>query len=198
MAKLQGVKVAECPNCYTSIGDKHLNPWCTECGNLLPPEITTLLPDLPQPYKTNVPKLAEENPQSIQPQTAQASQVNSIFPTPNYAGTSSINFLRAIGWIDCIVGIIAAIIIFANATKTVPGEYLSYTGVQLSDKEVTDPFAIGLAVAVAFQGITAAILFSVIASLAENVIAIRKQLTTPKENTPQANTSKPIENQAVL
>ncbi|MEJ7577575.1 MAG: hypothetical protein WKF74_11285 [Pyrinomonadaceae bacterium] len=183
MAKVKGVKVAECPKCHTPIGDKHSNTWCTECGNPLPPEIKILLPELPQLYKTNVPKPAEENPQSIQPQTAQASQVTSIVPNPNYADTSSINFLRAIGWIDLVVGIIAAIIIFANATKTAPGEYLPYTRVQLADKEVTDPFAIALAVAVAFQGITAAILFSVIASLAENVIAIRKQVTTHKENT---------------
>lgn len=115
---------------------------------------------------------------------------------PTYANPTSISFLRAIGWIDLIAGIITAFIIFANAKKTVPGEYLPFTRVTLPSKEVTDPFAIGLAIAVAFQGITVAVLFSVIATLAENVIAIRRRMSATDE--PRAEVSNTVEEQPSL
>ncbi len=146
----QTANIGNCPNCNSYIKSNNANNLCQNCGTKLPDKITALIGS----SGSNSADVVSSAP-------ALSFQIN-------YSDTTWIGFLRAIGWIDLIAGIIAAILIFANAKKSVPGEYL---------------FAIGLSIAVAFQGIAAAVLFSVIASLAENVIAIRKQMSSSKDAT---------------
>lgn len=90
-------------------------------------------------------------------------------------GVGAINTLKFLGWLDLVAGIIGSIVIWANySTKEVTlGEYYKYT------EKVTDPVGVGLGFLVLFQGIFICILFLVIASIAENLIAIRKN-TTPR------------------
>ena len=63
MAKPQGEVIANCPKCGVGIGNEHIYMWCQECGNQLPPEITTLIPGLTGQLK---------QPQSIDTYRAQA------------------------------------------------------------------------------------------------------------------------------
>jgi hypothetical protein len=72
--------------------------------------------------------------------------------------------LRFCGWIDFIVGIFAGVILFASA-PTYGDELYKLR-----------PFFIGFAVGAAFQGFLFFALFNVIAEIAENLAAMRKDL----------------------
>ena len=79
----------------------------------------------------------------------------------------------------CIIG---AIVIFANSKKTIPGEYLTYIHIQQPNTTETDPISVVLGLGLAAQGITIAVLFTVVAGIAENVFFVRKKIEESKKD----------------
>jgi RNA polymerase subunit RPABC4/transcription elongation factor Spt4 len=71
-------------------------------------------------------------------------------------GEGAIEALKAFAWLDLVVSIIATVLILSNAST---------------------PYAVGLGLGILFQGLFACALFLVIASIAENIIIIRKAIT---------------------
>jgi hypothetical protein len=88
---------------------------------------------------------------------------------------TAITVLRIFAWLDLVAGIALAIIIWVkfSATEIGTGTYYAHT--------ITNPIAIAVGIAVLLQGMFVCALFLVIASIAENLIAIREN-TTPKSN----------------
>lgn len=78
----------------------------------------------------------------------------------------SIRHLRAISIIGLVAGIVGAIYWLFNLQKPVLGS---------SRKEI-DPLAVGLAFASTFQGVITYVVFSAVASIAENVIIIKRKI----------------------
>jgi hypothetical protein len=84
----------------------------------------------------------------------------------NEHASKEISVLRIFAWLDLIGSIIASIFIWSKfGTRKMPGfSYLTEA----------DPLTIGLGFGILVQGVFACVLFLVIASMAENLIAIRK------------------------
>jgi hypothetical protein len=102
----------------------------------------------------------------LETQQSPSSTISQPAPIP---GEGAIAALKFFAWLDLIAGIIGAIWIWVQFGKT--GDY-SFSPV--------NPVGVGVGFAVLFQGMFACALFLVIASIAESLIALRKNrlLTT--------------------
>jgi len=87
-------------------------------------------------------------------------------------GTGAINTLKFFAWFDLVAGIIGAIWIWS----TFGSQEVGY----LSSRTVTNPVGVALGVVVMLQGIFVCAYFLVIASMAENLIEIRKKIESSR------------------
>ncbi len=87
--------------------------------------------------------------------------------------TGAIAVLEVFAWLDLFFGILGAIIIWANyGTQKIANTDYYYSSSRTI--EVANPLWIGIGVAVLFQGVFLCAFFLVVASMAENLKAIRK------------------------
>lgn len=82
----------------------------------------------------------------------------------------TITLLKGFAWFDLIAGVIGAVIVWAkfSSQRVVMGLYSQ------TSETVVNPVAIGIGIAVLLQGIFTWALLRVVASIASNLIAIRK------------------------
>lgn len=107
------------------------------------------------------------NAKSANPSSIESSKPSSQQPI-YIGGTGKISALKFFAWFDLIISIICALIIwFGYSTSTIPSGYFR-------SENVTNYAAIGLGFGILIQGIFGCVLFLVIASIAENVMIIRR------------------------
>ena len=85
-------------------------------------------------------------------------------------GSGAIGVLRVFAWLDFFAGIIGGFWILSTfgSSKLIRGLTYSYS------ETVTNPVGIAVGIAVILQGVFVCAFFLVVASIAENLIAIRK------------------------
>ncbi len=88
---------------------------------------------------------------------------------PSEYRTEAISVLRFFAWLDLVFGIICSIVIWVNYGSTEVFNKYYY-----STSNVANPIGIGLGIGVLMQGIFLCAFFLVVASMAENLSAIRK------------------------
>ena len=92
--------------------------------------------------------------------------------SPTFERGSAILALRIFAWIDLVVGIIGAIVIWVNFGSV---EVPIFAGSTVTGDQA-NPIGIGLGIAILAQGIFLFTLFLVVAGAAEDVEAIRKKV----------------------
>jgi hypothetical protein len=100
--------------------------------------------------------------QEVQQQSSQAMELPKRDTSPSIqssgsSGSTAISLLKIFAWVDLVGSVAGAVIVLK----------------WFSSQGQANPIAIGLAIAVLLQGVLVCSLFLVIASMAENVIAIR-------------------------
>ena len=87
------------------------------------------------------------------------------------AGSAAVKALRIVAWTNLVVCTLGSLYVFRElGVRLIPEEgFLDYT------EKIVSPFGIALSLAIFFQGIFGCVFFLVIASIAENIMAIRRR-----------------------
>jgi hypothetical protein len=156
MGKPQGVKVANCPNCSTPIGDRHPHTWCIECGNPLPAAIQALITH-------------DTQPESIMSDASSVASQQSLD-----SSNSLVSALNFIGYANLIASILLAIYVWSSfgSVEVVAGTYSTHT------EKVTNPAAIGMGIALITQGVIVLIFCLAISRILSHVAEIHRSVVT--------------------
>ena len=140
---------------------------CTVCGTDYPS--TYYFVDSPTVCNECYKKQSPEKQAEIQQQVAQSNAVT--VNTSNESGSGSIVTLKVFAWFDLVAGIIGGFWIFSTYGSTI---VTRGSGLYSYPETVANPVGIAIGIGIILQGLFACAFFLVVASIAENLIAIRK------------------------
>ncbi len=111
MNKTFGNEIAKCPHCSNPIGDENPYIWCIKCGEQLPDNIISLVPNLKTTKKTN----------PMETNLTKISNSPKIFSN----GEGLIMILQLLAFVNLVAGVIVGFRIIA----TIAGDFGTFLGI---------------------------------------------------------------------